>query len=274
MPHPQDPKLEQLLTLAHVFGALQQPQEQQAQLDQQGQQARMQLAVHLLGLQQQGREGEADRALKASGLKQADEQFKQGDLTEHEKIAAQREAKDAQMKIEAQKNENNILDTLMRDPSVDPAMKLQIGKHASPIIAAAHQAHQTQVTQDTVNKMYPTVAAVASDPVKFKLVMDSLSPEVQAGISAKIPQVGVGATPTLPRSPDETPGYSPALAGNLGDAIKYFPIDTANLGSQLLFNKGVLPPLNLLNSLVGAPPIQRQAPTPRDYTQLLKAAGF
>lgn len=72
---PRQNDLQELLQLAQLAQLVSGPQVQQQQLAQSGENARLQSALAILGLQQQAESGEAERSLRQQALEQSGEQF-------------------------------------------------------------------------------------------------------------------------------------------------------------------------------------------------------
>jgi len=62
------------------------------------------------------------------------------------------------------------------------------------------------------------------------------------------------ATSTLAQG--ETPGYDPELGRKVVQSFKNAPLTAANVGGEI-FNRLLLPPANLINSVTGATPVKK-----------------
>ncbi len=267
MPRPyEDPQLTQLAQIAQIAHLLSGPEQTQQEIDQRDQAAKLTAAIHLLGLHQ-------EQAHNAAAL---------DELTKYHagELAHGQAALDAAMKEREIAAKSNVTDAmvshLLSDPSLPAEVKASTleGLGFPQMKEALGQVKQAE-TQKKVAALLPAItAAHAKGPDVYKTVLDSAKadPDVWNALQPHLPAIETptssgGASSTSPE------GYFPGLAGSVGQGVKYLPITTANLGA-LLYNKALVPPLNLVNSLVGAPPLYPTKMAPLNYgslfTNLLK----
>jgi hypothetical protein len=132
------------------------------------------------------------------------------------------------------------------------AMIENVSTHLASMLSGGLSAHPE------IMKTYGDVMAEYGDPAVQKVLARNDAATKAATQGAYGPDTAKsGSTTTSPAT--DTPGYIPST----GNVVRNLPLETANLGARM-YNYGIVPPMNLVNSLVGAPPLHT-APMMTDY---------
>lgn len=160
---------------------------------------------------------------------------------------------------------NDFIRTAFSRPDIPANVLSQAAANAGhPELANAFDTTHGHETEAKGQKAVSELSAVKStlSPQDYAQVVASQAsdPDVKAYIQKSAPHLLGTGSPTAPgvAAPapvTDAPGYIQG-AGAAG-AIKNLPIDTANLGAGI-YNNVVLPPANLLGSVLGTPPLRRQ----------------
>lgn len=175
------------------------------------------------------------------------------------------------MERQKEQSRGNVTDAMIthlatRPDIVDPAVfREALKQRGSPELANAYDKVREPLIQSQVDTLKPQLQVMHQKGHLDAGLQSVTDPDVRKRLQPYIDELTKTPAAVAPAGNPEYPGYG----GGIADTIKYAPIDIMNFAAAGE-NATAVPFMNVLNSLLGAPPVKRRATLPRDYEAALK----